>query len=76
MSFWVVMMVTVMYHVIYNASYNVFAVLLVEIENRGAQKCFTAAVMLSPEYIPSALSLSISQTEHDSKVVKYATNST
>lgn len=75
MSFSVVMMITVMYHVTYNASYNVFAVLFVEIENRGARKCFTATVMLSPEYIPAALSLSISQTEHDFKVVKYATNS-
>lgn len=70
------MMITIMYHVIYNASYNLFAALLVETENRGAQKCFTAAVTHSPEYTPVALSLFISQTEHDSKVAKYATNNT
>lgn len=39
-----------------------------------AQKCFTAAVMHSTEYILVALSLSISQTEQDFEMVKYATH--
>lgn len=39
-----------------------------------AQKCFTAAVMHSPEHILVALSLSVSQTEQDYKVLKYATH--
>lgn len=67
------MMITVMYLVIYNASHNLFAALLAETEKRGAQKCFTAALTHSSEYILVALSLSISQTEHYSKVARYAT---
>lgn len=47
---WLVMMVTVTDHVIYNASYNLFAALLIEIENRGAQKYFSDAGAHSSEF--------------------------
>lgn len=38
------MMTAIMDHTIYNASYNLFAALLAEIENSPAQKCFAANV--------------------------------
>lgn len=36
------MIITIMYHVIYNASYNLFAALLADIENKGAQNASAA----------------------------------
>lgn len=47
---WLVMVITMMDHVIYNASYNLFAALLIEIENGGAQKYFSDAVTHSFEF--------------------------
>lgn len=44
------MMINMMDHVIYNASYNLFAALLIETENRGAQKYFSDAVTHSSEF--------------------------
>lgn len=44
------MMITMTDHVIYNASYNLFSALLIEIENRETQKCFSDAVTHSFEF--------------------------
>lgn len=59
---WLVMMITMMDHIIYNASYNLFAALLIEIENRGAQKYFSDAESHTSEFC--CIIFFYSQTEH------------